>query len=84
MINSDDVLKEETKEHIPNWLIHDHPYRILIIGDSGSGKTNSLLNLINHQPETDKLFLHAKDLIEAKYKYVRMLEQNVLMIQNLL
>ena len=33
--------------HHPNWpYIPDHPYRILIIGDSGSGKTNVLLNLI--------------------------------------
>ena len=48
MINFDDVIKEETKEHNPNWpQISDHPYRILIIGGSGSGKTNSLFNLIN-------------------------------------
>ena len=48
MINFDDVKKEETNEHHPNWLeIPDHPYRILIIGGSGSGKTNSLFNLIN-------------------------------------
>ena len=31
--------------------IPDHPYRILIIGGSGSGKTNTLLNLIENQPE---------------------------------
>ena len=30
--------------------IPDHPYRILIIGGSGSGNTNSLFNLIGHQP----------------------------------
>ena len=29
--------------HNPNWLyISDHHYRILIIGESGSGKTNML------------------------------------------
>ena len=34
-------------DHNPNWLyIPDHPYRILIISGSGSGKTNVLLNLI--------------------------------------
>ena len=39
MINSDDVLKGETKEHNPNWLqIPDHPYRILIIRGSGARK----------------------------------------------
>ena len=38
--------------------IPDHPYTILIIGGSGSGKTNVLLNLIKHQqPDTDKKFL---------------------------
>ena len=36
--------------HNPNWhYIPGHPYRILIIGGSGSGKTNVLLNLIKHQ-----------------------------------
>ena len=36
--------------------IPDHPYRILIIGGSGSGKTNVLLNLIKHQrPDIDKI-----------------------------
>ena len=36
--------------HNPNWpYIPDHPYRILITGVSGSGKTNVLLNLIKHQ-----------------------------------
>ena len=40
MINFDDVVKEKIKEH-PNWpQIPDYPYRILIIGGSGSGKTN--------------------------------------------
>ena len=47
MINFHDVTKEETKEHNPNWpQVLDHPQRILIIGGSGSGKTNSLFNLI--------------------------------------
>ena len=57
MINCDDVINENIKEHNPNWpQIPDHPYRILIIGGSGSGKTNSLFNLINYQPEVDKMF----------------------------
>ena len=42
MINFDDVIIESIKEHNPNWpQIPDHPNRILIIGGSGSGKTNS-------------------------------------------
>ena len=50
MFNFDDAVKENIKEHNPNWPdIPDHQYRILIIGGSGSGKTNSLFNLINQK-----------------------------------
>ena len=47
----------------PNWAyIPDQPFRILIIGGSRSGKTNVLLNLIEHQgPDTDKFYLYVKD-----------------------
>ena len=48
MINFDDVIKENKNEHDPNWpQIPNDPYSILIIGGSGSGKTNSLFKLIN-------------------------------------
>ena len=45
--------------HNPNWLyIPDHPFTILIIGGSGSGKTNPLLNLIKRpRPDIDKIGL---------------------------
>ena len=49
--------------------ILDHPYRILIIGGSGTGKTNALLNLINNQPDIDNI-LYAKDPYKAKYQYL--------------
>ena len=71
MINFDDVVKENKKKYNPNWpQIPDHPYRILIIGGSGSGKTNSLFNLVNQQPDIDKIYLYAKDAFEAKYKFL--------------
>ena len=50
MINFDDYTNEKIIEHnskLP--YIPDHPYRILIIGGSGSGKTNALLDLINNR-----------------------------------
>ena len=43
---------------------------VLIIGGSGSGKTNALLNLINEQNDIDKIYLYAKDLSEPKYEYL--------------
>ena len=42
---------------------------MLIIDGSGSGKTNALYNLINHQPDTDKIYL-VKDTLEAKYQFL--------------
>ena len=57
-------------KHNPNWpYIPDHPYRILIIGGSGSEKTNVLLNLIKHQrPDIDKIYSYVKDPLESKYQ----------------
>ena len=50
MINLDSITNEKNKKHNEKWpYIPDHPYRILIIGGSGSGKTNILLNLIIEQ-----------------------------------
>ena len=71
MINFDDYTNENIVEHNSKWpFIPDHTYRILIIGGSGSGKTNALLNLINNQPGIDKICLYAKDPYEKKYQYL--------------
>ena len=71
MINFDDYTNENIIEHNSKWpYIPVHPYRILIIGGSGSGKTNALLNLINNQPDIDKIYLYAKDPYETKYQYL--------------
>ena len=71
MINFDNYVNENKTKHNKNWsYIPDHPYRILIIGGSESGKTNLLLNLIENQPDIDKIYLYAKDPYEAKYQYL--------------
>ena len=71
MFNLDDITNQTNKEHNKKWLsVPDHPFRILIIGGSGSGKTNALLNLIKEQDDIDKIYLYAKDLSEPKYEFL--------------
>ena len=71
MIDLDNIINENNEEHNKKWrYIPDHPYRILIIGGSGSRKTNTLLNLINEQEDIDKIYLCTKDLSEPKYEFL--------------
>ena len=71
MLNLDNITKANNKEHNKTWpYIPVHPYRILIIGGSGSRKTNTLLNLISQQDDIDKIYLYAKDLSEPKYGFL--------------
>ena len=71
MINFDDYANENKTQHNLRWpYIPGHPYRILIIGGSGSGETNALLNLINNQPDIDIIYLYAKGPYEPKYQYL--------------
>ena len=71
MIKLDSITNENNKEHNERWpYIADHPYRTMIIGDSGWGKTNTLLNLIKEQDDIDKICLYAKDLSKPKYEYL--------------
>ena len=94
MINFDDYTNENRTEHNENWpYIPNKPYRILIIGGSGSGQTNilnlikninrilnllnKLLNLIENQPDIDEIYLYAKDPYEAKYQYLIKIREKV-------
>ena len=55
MTNFDNYTNENKIEHNLKWpYIPDHPYKILIVGGSGPGKRNTLLNLIKDQPDIDK------------------------------
>ena len=68
MINFDNSVNENKTKHNKNCpFIPYHPYRILMIGGSGSGKTKLLLNLIANQLDIDKIYQYAKDPYEAKY-----------------
>ena len=71
MINIDSIINDNTKKNNEKWpYIPDHPYRILTVGGSGSGKTNTLLNLINEQRDIYKIYLYTEDLNEPKYKHL--------------
>ena len=67
MINFDDYGNKYKAEHNLKWpYISDHPNKLLMTGCSGSGKTNAILNLINLQPDLDKIYLYAKDPYKDK------------------
>ena len=71
MIYLDSFRNENNEENNEKWpYIPDHPYRILIIAGSGSGKTNTLFYLIKEQDDIDKIYLYAKDLSETKYEFL--------------
>ena len=58
------------KWHNPNQSkIPDHPYKILIIGGSGSEK-KLLVNLVNHKLYTDEIYLYGKDPWKAEYQFL--------------
>ena len=70
MNNFDDYAHENKTQDNSKWPYNpDHPYRVLIIGGSGSVKTTVLLNLINNQQDIDEIYLYAKDPYENKYQF---------------
>ena len=70
-MNFDDYANENKTQHnLKRPYIPDHPYRMLIIGGSGSGKANALLNSISDQLHIDQIYLYVKDTYEAKYQFL--------------
>ena len=50
MISFDDYTNQNKTEHNLKWpYVPYHPYKILMTGDSGSGKINPLLNSVKCQ-----------------------------------
>ena len=58
MFNLDAITNENNKEHNKKCsYIPNHPYRVLAIGGSGSGRTNVLLNLVSQKDDINKTYL---------------------------
>ena len=59
MFNLGSITNENNIKHNEKWpYIPDHPYKIITVGGSGSGKTNALINLINEQNDIYKIYLY--------------------------
>ena len=67
MLNLDNIVSNKKKDSSEN---DDWPFRMLIIGPSSSGKTNTLIHLIDKFHPIDKIYLYAKDTHEEKYQYL--------------
>ena len=67
MLNLDNIVSNKKKISSEN---DDWSFRMLIIGPSGSGKSNTLLHLIDKFHPIDKVYLYAKDTDEDKYQFL--------------
>ena len=67
MLNLDNIVSNKNMSSSED---NDWPFRMLIIEPSGSGKTNTLLHLIEKFHPIDKIYLYAKDIHEPKYEYL--------------
>ena len=70
LIDFSSILKNDLNVDQNNELMPQHPFRMLVVGGSGSGKTNMVLNLIMRELKYDRLYLYAKDLEEPKYAFL--------------
>jgi len=73
--NFDEIVNENEIKDIQDGQIHTllpkHPYRMLLLGSSGVGKTNILLNLLTKQLVYDRIYLFSRHLEQAKYKFLK-------------
>lgn len=69
--NFDDFVKKSYDDHQHHWAAPKWPFRGLVLGSSGSGKTNTVLNFITKWLDYDTLIVVAKDLEEDKYEVLK-------------
>lgn len=73
--NFDDIVNENEIKSIQDGQIHkllpSHPYRMLLLGSSGVGKTNILLNLLTKQLVYDRIYLFSRHLEQSKYVFLK-------------
>ena len=77
IFNINHIHENKTELNLKWTYIIDHSYKVSIVGGSGSGKTNALLNLINNQIDIDEIYLCAKDPYEAKYQFLTKKKERV-------
>ena len=65
MLNLDGIVSNKKENKDNDWT-----FRMLIIGPTGSGKTNTFLYLINNFHPINKIYLYTKDTDEEKYQYL--------------
>jgi len=72
MINFDKAVeKNEVKYKDNDRLAPKWPFRMLLCGGSGCGKTNALLNmLLTNFVYFDKIYLYAKNIQQPKYQFL--------------
>jgi len=72
--NFDTIVNENEIKNIQEGQVHEllprHPYRMLLLGSSGVGKTNILLNLLTKQLVYDRIYLFSRHLEQPKYKFL--------------
>jgi hypothetical protein len=71
----DEVKAFQEKSHNPNFSVHgiQVPFRMIVIGASGSGKTNVVVNLINQFNDTfNNIDIYTRCKAEPLYEYLEL------------
>ena len=70
MINFDKYVNENKTVHNKNWIIYSRSFIQNLNNRRFRIRKNKSLNLIDSQPDIDKMCLYAKDPYEPKYQYL--------------